>query len=121
MRHEFYKLEMIVIITIITIIERYVCGQDSYMPVELFGGYSYKKPLTSVRNSFKFSHMINNVKQSQGVLRYKLLPLNQYSLIFRDKGITYATGCLENCSNAKNLEIFYVIKKSKKYSISTLE
>ena len=57
MRHEFYKLEMIVIITIIIIIiERCVCGQDSYMPVELFGGYSYKKPLTSVqigvRNSF---------------------------------------------------------------------
>ncbi len=56
MRHEFYKLEMIVIMTIIIIIERYVCGQDSYLPVELFGWYSYKKPLTSVqigvRNSF---------------------------------------------------------------------
>ena len=79
-----------------------------------------KKLLTPVQNSFKFSHMINNVKQSQGVLRYKLLPLNQYSLIFRDKGITYATGCLENCCCiVKKFEMFYTIRKVKRYGNRT--
>ena len=76
--------------------------------------------ITRVSNSFKFNYMLSNVKQSQGVLRYKLLPLNQYSLIFRDKGITYATGCLENCCCiVKKFEMFYTIRKVKRYGNRT--